>query len=138
MPKTHVAAIDLGATSGRVIVGSLSSAGLELNEVHRFPNAFRRLGDHDYWDVGSLFHEVVEGLRKAHQLFPDLLSCGIDTWGVDHVLVNESGRIVTPVHAYRDERTRSILARIESGTDARRLFDWTGQPPINYNSGLQH
>ena len=62
MPTVYSAAIDLGATSGRVILGAWSKNRLTLREVHRFPNAFRSLGAHDYWDIGTLWHEVQAGL----------------------------------------------------------------------------
>ena len=99
------AAIDLGATSGRVILGQWAGHRLALNEVHRFPNTFRTLGAHDYWDIGGLWHEVQTGLRKAVAALPrgaKLASVGVDTWGVDYALVDDHGRLVFPVHAYRD------------------------------------
>src|SRR5690606_9019121 len=79
-PKTfHAAAIDLGATSGRVIVGTYANSRLSLQEIHRFSNAFHYLGGHAYWDLPLLFSEIAEGLRKAKQLVPGLASCGVDT-----------------------------------------------------------
>lgn len=137
MSIVHTAAIDLGATSGRVIVGSYSKDGLELTEAHRFPNGFRQLGNNHYWDVGSLFAEICKGLQEAKKKFPDLRSCGVDTWGVDYVLTGKNGRIVFPVHAYWDQRTEPLLAQIKESGDDRKLFDCTGLPAINYNSGLQ-
>lgn len=135
--KTTVAAVDLGATSGRVIVGLYSQDGLEMTEVHRFPNSFRHLGNHDYWDVGMLFAEVKQGLLKARKLFPDLRSIGIDTWGCDFALVDRTGRLVFPVHAYRDSRCEGILAEMQSSGMDRQMHALTGLPAINYNSGLQ-
>lgn len=138
MTRTTVAAIDLGATSGRVIVGVFTpSAGLQLTEVHRFPNGFSQLGSHCYWDVGGLYAEVAKGLTEARKLFPELASCGIDVWGVDYALVNEQGRLVAPVHAYRDPRTNPIAEAIAASPDATHLYEWTGLPPVNYNTGIQ-
>jgi rhamnulokinase len=137
MPKTTVAAIDLGATSGRAIVGQLSSTGLELTETYRFQNSFHAVGSHAYWDVGRLFEEIVAGLRESRRLFPELVSCGIDTWGVDYVMTTNSGRLAFPVHAYRDERTNPVMQAIIDQGDARRLFDLTGLPMVNYNTGIQ-
>src|SRR5215218_1548917 len=111
MKALHCAAVDLGATSGRVIVGTWAKNRLKLTEIHRFPNAFRSLGTHDYWDIPGLWHEVQTGLRKAAEQFPDLASVGVDTWGVDYVLVNDAGRMVFPPHAYRDARTQPGLKR---------------------------
>jgi sugar (pentulose or hexulose) kinase len=66
----YTAAVDFGATSGRVILGSWSKNKLTLNEVHRFPNTFRTLAGHDYWDLGTLWHEAQTGLRKAVAALP--------------------------------------------------------------------
>lgn len=137
MKKTHCAAIDLGATSGRVIVGAYSGDSLELHEVHRFPNAFHTLGSHCYWEPGRLFHEIRTGLERAVSTFPDLVSCGVDTWGVDYALLDGDGRLVAPVHAYRDPRTEPILEEIRRKKDERKLYDWTGLPLINYNTAFQ-
>ncbi len=137
MPKTTLAAIDLGATSGRVIVGQVTARGIELTEAHRFPNSFSTLPPHQYWDVGRLFGEVRKGLLEAVRLFPELRCCGVDTWGVDHVLTRADGRLAFPVHAYRDERTNPLMQRIRASGEDRRLFDLTGIPLVNYNTGLQ-
>src|SRR5690606_35072474 len=118
MKTTHVAAIDLGATSGRVILGSWTDSRLALREIHRFPNQFHRLGERCYWDLPRLFSEIVEGLRKAKQAEPALASCGVDTWGVDYVLLDDSGRLVFPAHAYRDNRTEPFFNELaENGID---------------------
>ncbi len=138
MKNTTVASIDLGATSGRVIVGVFSpTQGLQLTEVHRFPNTFHSLGEHAYWDVGGIFNEVRKGLQEAKKLFPELASCGVDVWGVDYALVNERGRLVFPVHAYRDTRTESIARSLREEGLAYRYYKWTGLPIINYNTALQ-
>lgn len=137
MSKITMAAIDLGATSGRVIVGRLNSDGLELTEAHRFPNAFTTLSGYQYWDPGRLLEEIVKGLREARRLFPEMASCGLDTWGVDHVITGANGRLAFPVHAYRDERTNPVMAKIRERGDGRKLFNLTGLPLVNYNTGIQ-
>jgi rhamnulokinase len=134
----HCAAVDLGATSGRVIVGTWARNRLALTEVHRFPNAFKSAGGHDYWDIPGLWSEIVTGLREAKRRFPALASVGVDTWGVDHVLVNDAGRIVFPTHAYRDSRTQSGLQRLANTRAAlERIYAATGIPNVFYNSSLQ-
>jgi rhamnulokinase len=137
----YCAAIDLGATSGRVIVGRWAGRVLSLQEVHRFPNAFHPLGAHDYWDMGALWNEVHTGLRKAAAALParaSLASVGVDTWGVDHVLLNDEGRLVFPVHAYRDARTQPGLNQLNRTRAAlERLYAATGIPNVFYNSSLQ-
>jgi len=132
------AAVDLGATSGRVIVGTWAKNRLTLTEVHRFPNQFRSVGGHDYWDIPGLWTEIVVGLRIAKKRFPRLASVGVDTWGVDHVLLNDAGRMVFPTHAYRDARTQSGLQRLANTRAAlERIYAATGIPNVFYNSSLQ-
>ena len=137
----HLAAIDLGATSGRVILGTWAKNRLTLQEVHRFSNAFRTLDGHDYWDVGTLWHEVLTGLKKAVAALPrgaQIASVGVDTWGVDHALVNDAGRLVFPVHAYRDSRTQAGLKRLGNTRAAlSRIYAATGIPNVFYNASLQ-
>jgi rhamnulokinase len=141
MSTVYSAAIDLGATSGRVILGAWSKNRLSLKEVRRFPNTFRSLGVHDYWDVAGLWAEVRTGLQRAAAALPrgaKLASVGVDTWGVDYALVNESGRLVFPVHAYRDARTQPGLRRLGNTRAAlERVYAATGIPNVFYNTSLQ-
>jgi len=137
----YTAAVDLGATSGRVMLGKWAGNRLTLTEAHRFSNAFRSLGQHDYWDIGTLWHEVQTGLRKAVAALPrgaKLASVGVDTWGVDYLLLNDAGRLVFPLHAYRDGRTQAGLKHL-GGTRAalERIYAATGIPNVFYNSSLQ-
>ena len=136
----YTAAVDFGATSGRVILGSWSKNRLTLNEVHRFPNTFRTLAGHDYWDLGTLWHEAQTGLRKAVAALPrgaKLASVGVDVWGVDFALVNDAGRLVFPVHAYRDARSQPGLKRLANTRAAlARIYAATGIPNVFYNSSL--
>jgi len=140
MPKTlYTAAVDLGATSGRVILGAWSKNKLTLTEAHRFPNAYRELGAHAYWELGTFWHEVTTGLCKAVALLPKgakLASVGVDTWGCDHVLLNDAGRLVFPPHAYRDNRTQTGLKKL-AVMGADRIYAATGIPNVFYNTSLQ-
>ena len=137
----YLAAIDLGATSGRVILGTWKNDRLELREVHRFSNAFQSLGGHDYWNIAGLWAEIQAGLRAALAALPKgaaLASVGVDTWGVDYALVNDAGRLVYPVHAYRDARTQPGLKRLANTRAALdRIYAATGIPNVFYNSSLQ-
>jgi len=137
----HCAAIDLGATSGRVIVGTWNGRQLALREAHRFPNQFRSVAGHDYWNIPELWHEVRTGLLAAAASLPKgqtLASVGVETWGVDYVLVNDAGRIVFPTHAYRDARTRAGLEHLQNTRAAlARIYTATGIPAVFYNSSLQ-
>jgi len=141
MPTLYTAAVDFGATSGRVILGAWSKNRLTLKEVHRFPNTFRTLAGHDYWDVGTLWYEAQTGLRKAVAALPrgaKIASVGVDVWGVDFALVNDAGRLVFPIHAYRDARTQPGLKRLAHTRAAlARIYAATGIPNVFYNSSLQ-
>jgi len=136
-----VAAVDLGATSGRVILGTWTSGRLALREAHRFANAYREIGPHAYWDIGTLWHEVRSGLIKAAALLPSrakLASVGVDTWGCDHVLLDDTGRLVFPLHAYRDNRVQATLRALNRDRAASaRLYAATGIPNLFYNTSLQ-
>lgn len=141
MPRTiYSAALDFGATSGRVILGSWAGNKLTLTEVHRFPNSFRTLNGHDYWEIGTLWHEALTGLRKAVAALPKgakLASIGVDFWGVDFALVDDAGRLVFPIHAYRDPRSQAGLKRLANTRAALdRIYAATGIPNVFYNSSL--
>jgi len=140
-PNLHCAAIDLGATSGRIMLGHWNGRRLALTEAHRFPNAFRSMGGHDYWDLAGLWEQIVVGLRKAVALLPPgakLASVGVDTWGVDHVLVDRRGRPVYPTFAYRDRRTQPGLKRLaRDRAGLARVYAATGIPNVFYNTSLQ-
>lgn len=136
MRSISCAAVDLGATSGRVIVGSWAKKQLTLTEVHRFPNQFRPLGEHEYWDIAYLWDQVRTGLQAAKAKFPKLASVGVDTWGVDYALVDRKGRLVYPVHAYRDNRTQAGLKRL-AARGLTEVYAATGIPNVFYNSSLQ-
>lgn len=141
------AAVDLGASSGRVILGSWgkgetgSTPQLDLKEVHRFPNAFHSLGGYDYWDIPGLWTEISRGLHAATTVLPKgakLASVGVDSWGVDYVLTNGQGRPVFPTHAYRDKRTQAGLVKLLKNQAAlRRIYAATGIPAVFYNSSFQ-
>lgn len=137
----YLAAVDLGATSGRVILGTWKNNKLALKEVHRWANSFQSLNGHDYWDIAGLWREIQTGLKAAAAALPrgaTLASVGVDTWGVDHALVNDTGRLVYPVHAYRDDRTQPGLKRLANTRAAlERVYEATGIPNVFYNASLQ-
>ncbi|GAB5559449.1 MAG: rhamnulokinase [Synoicihabitans sp.] len=145
MPKTsqplHCAAIDLGATSGRVMVGTWHRNRLETREVHRFPNGINQVGERAYWNVSGLWTEVQKGLELAAASLPEgevLESVGVDTWGVDYVLVDENGRTVYPTHAYRDSRTQPGLKALQDDLPRlKKIYATTGIPAVFFNTSLQ-
>ena len=109
-----IAAVDLGASSGRVILGRVAPDLLRLEEVARVGNVPVRAGDTLYWDILRLYRGVLDGLRAAGSVAPDgrLDSIGVDSWAVDYGLLDEDGRLLgNPVH-YRDPRTDGALAQV--------------------------
>jgi rhamnulokinase len=123
-----VAAVDLGASGGRVIAGRVSASGVELHEVSRFPNEPVRAGGTLHWDILGLYRSVCSGLSAAASTF-SLASAGIDTWGVDYGLLDATGALVgNPVH-YRDSRTDGVTVPVP----AEALYSVTGiqHLPIN-------
>jgi len=123
-----MAAVDLGASGGRVIAGRVSASGVELHEVSRFPNEPVRAGGTLHWDILGLYRSVCSGLAAAASTFP-LASAGIDTWGVDYGLLDATGTLIgNPVH-YRDARTDGVTVRVAAET----LYSITGiqHLPIN-------
>ena len=108
-PPAAVAAVDLGASGGRVMMGTVGPGQqLELRELHRFPNAAVRVLGTLHWDILALFQGVLDGLSAAGRAGAGLASVGIDTWGVDYGLLDADGALLgNPVH-YRDTRTEGV------------------------------
>ncbi|HET1660458.1 TPA: rhamnulokinase [Streptococcus pneumoniae] len=120
-----VLAIDLGATSGRAIVGYLSENKLVMEEINRFSNLPIRVKGHLSWDIDFLLAKILESIRLANTSYK-ILSIGIDTWGVDFGLVDNEGKLLLqPVH-YRDERTKGVLKEISEMTELEKLYSETG------------
>ena len=104
-----VLAIDLGASSGRVIAAQTDGKTLRCHEIHRFANEPVACCGSLYWDVLNLFNQIKKGIALAAQRYT-VKSLAIDTWGVDFGLLDESGRLIENPICYRDERTRGILS----------------------------
>ncbi len=130
-------AVDIGASSGRLIVGWLESGQLKMEEVHRFKNAMTTNGEHFYWDIDGLFSEIVVGLGKASELGKALKSIGVDTWGVDYVLVDDEGNRVAPVYAYRDHRTDATMDKVFDIVGKDNLYAKTGIQFMQFNTLFQ-
>ena len=118
-------AIDIGASSGRHIVGWLENGEIQTKEVYRFPNGVHEEQGHLVWDVENLVKEVRAGIQNAKAAFPELESFSIDTWGVDYVLL-EGDREVLPVYAYRDSRTESVIPLVHEKMAFSQLYCRTG------------
>ena len=127
-------AVDLGAESGRVVAGLFDGARLRLEEIHRFSNGAVPVADSLRWDVLRLWAEVQSGLTKAAQSFgSDAVSVGVDTWGVDYVLLARGGEMLGQPYHYRDPRTSGVMDRSFSRVARKEIFAATGLQfmPIN-------
>ena len=107
------AAVDLGADSGRVVLGRLDGDSVSLEVVHRFVNRSVRLPDGLHWNLLSLFADTLEGLRRASAKAP-LSGIGVDAWGVDYALLDRASRVLGLPFHYRDARTQGMVARVHA------------------------
>lgn len=143
-------AVDLGATSGRTILGSISptcqnnndnekeTATISLEEVTRFPNRLIEQGGHFYWDIFALYDEMVRGLKEVAQRGIELTSIGIDTWGVDFVCIGEDGAILRNPRSYRDPVTFDAMKDyLEHVIPRKEVYSTTGIQIMNFNSLFQ-
>ncbi len=130
-------AIDLGASGGRVIAGILEGGKLRLEPVHRFDNEVVRVQSSLQWDLLGLWREILRGLREAANRFPQIASVGVDTWGVDYVLLDDHDLVAGPVRCYRDSRTRGMLDRAFEIVPRNEIFAATGLQFMEINSLYQ-
>ena len=129
-------AIDLGAESGRAVLGELSGGCLRVSELHRFPNRVVTLGTSLHWNVYALWEEVREAIGRAAQSGP-LESIGIDTWGVDYALLAADGTLLGLPHTYRDRRTEGAIASATRDISRHDLYARTGIQLLPFNTLFQ-
>ena len=118
-------AIDIGASSGRHIVGWSEDGKLKTEEVYRFPNGATELDGHLTWDIDALLFHVKAGIEKAKRRFGTIESLSVDTWGVDYVLM-KGDEEVRPCYAYRDSRTEAVIPQVHEKISFNRLYRHTG------------
>lgn len=133
----NIAAVDLGAASGRIILARFDGQQLSLEEVHRFPNQAVMIHGHRFWNILSLWHEVLAGLRKARTLAGTLDSIGVDTWGVDYALVDAHGYLRGIPFQYRDARTNGMMERVFAHIPREELYQRTGIQVQPFNTLFQ-
>lgn len=131
------AAVDLGAESGRVVLGRLEDERLSLREVHRFANRPVRLGHSLRWDIHRLYGEILWGLGAAAAAAPGLASVAVDGWGVDFGLLDRRGELIGLPHHYRDRRTEGVPARLHARVPAADRWAATGVQPLPFNTLYQ-
>jgi rhamnulokinase len=132
-----VAAVDLGASSGRVMVGRVAPNELELTEVHRFANDPVRLPDGLHWDVLRLYREVLAGLREATRAADGLVSIGLDSWAIDYGLLDEAGSLLGDPYHYRDERTMTGVDAVHQVIKPADLYPRNGLQFLPFNTIYQ-
>ncbi len=137
MSTRNMAAIDLGAESGRVMLARFDGASISMEEIHRFPNRPVRVRGHLFWDVLDLWREILAGLRRAHAAAGTLNSVGVDTWGVDYGLVDMQGLLVGLPYHYRDGRTAGILEEVAASVGRERIYTSTGIQFLPFNTLYQ-
>jgi rhamnulokinase len=130
-------AFDLGAESGRAVIGELDSGRLTIRELHRFPNEPVRAGASVHWDVLRLWHEMRRGLQLAATEFPKLGAIGVDTWGVDYALLDAGGELLGNPYHYRDVRTGGMPERVFSIVPAQEIYEVTGIQFMQINTLFQ-
>lgn len=137
MNKAYIA-FDLGASSGRLMLGIQKGERVELEEVHRFANDPVVMNGTMYWDIPRLFHEMKQGLKKvALRDDVEIQSIGIDTWGVDGAWIDEDGQMINlPIH-YRDGRTLKVIDEVESIMSEQELYALTGIQKAAFNTIYQ-
>ena len=135
-----VAAVDLGATSGRVVLGRMAPGRLDVEVVHRFPNQPVRTADGLHWNTLELYRSVLEGLRKAVAAEPTLLSIGIDSWAIDYGLLRATGhgdRMTSTPYHYRDPRTSRGVGAVHQLVEPKALYGVNGLQFLPFNSLYQ-
>lgn len=134
MPALNYLAFDLGAESGRAMLGRFGSGRLELAELHRFPNEPLSAGGSLRWDIERLFAEM----RRAIGLAPEKLeSAGVDTWGIDYALLDRDGALVEAPFHYRDRRTEGVMREVCAKIPRERIYATTGVQFLSINTLYQ-
>lgn len=135
--KNYFLAIDIGASSGRHILGHTENGKLILEEVYRFKNGAIKKDGKLVWNDKALFLSIVEGLKKCKELGKIPVSLGIDTWGVDYALLDNNDNLIGEVYSYRDERTLAVMKEVYGIVSERELYERTGIKEQVFNTVFQ-
>ena len=137
MKNKSFLAFDIGATSGRSILGTLDNGRLQMKELTRFPNQMLQIGNHFHWNIYSLFEYLKAGLVAAKNEGVEITSIGIDTWGVDFALIAKDGSILGAPYAYRDPHTSGAPDEFFKIISREKVYNLTGIQVMNFNSLYQ-
>ena len=136
--KSYYFAVDLGATSGRTIISCINEGKFELEEVTRFPNNLIEQGGHFYWDIYALYSEIIRGLKEVAKRNIRIASIGIDTWGVDFVMIGDDNAILRNPRAYRDPITFEAMGDyLDHVIPRKEVYRTTGIQMLNFNTLFQ-
>ena len=134
---TYHLAVDIGASSGRTILGWIDDGKLKLEEIYRFENYIKKEKDTLVWDTKHLLKEVKNGIARCAELDKIPKTIAIDTWGVDYVLIDENGNEILPAVSYRDDRTNLVQKEISKLVSQKELYSRTGIQKQNFNTVYQ-
>ena len=137
MNSINFFAVDLGATSGRTILGSVVDGKLEQRELTRFPNPIIETGGHFYWDIYALYNEIIRGLKVVGDEQIEIASIGIDTWGVDFVMIGKDGGVLRNPYCYRDPHTNGAMEEYFKLVPKEKVYEKTGIQFMPFNSLFQ-
>ncbi len=135
-PRSYLA-FDLGASTSRALLGTLSGHGLETEELHRFTTPVLEVGEHLFWDVEAMWVELRTGLAAARTVAPGLRSLSVDSWAVDYVSLDASGAAIGNPHCYRDPRTEGVMQRAFEIVPASEIYSVTGIQFLPFNTLYQ-
>ena len=130
-------AFDVGATSGRAIIGTIADGRISTEEVYRFPNGIKEVDGKFYWDVMSIFAHFKAALKKVAGMGVKIDSIGIDTWGVDFGCIGEDGQLLSMPRAYRDPYTEGVPEKVFRVIPKEALYQVTGMQIMNFNTIFQ-
>ncbi len=136
MQQYHLA-IDIGASSGRHILGWIEKGKMQTQEIYRFSNAPETQGGNLKWNIERLFQEIVNGLKKAGEIGKIPCTVGIDTWGVDYALLDEQDNAIDGVYCYRDNRTEKTIPLVHTKIPFEKLYEKTGIAFASFNTIYQ-
>ncbi|MGO5051679.1 rhamnulokinase [Lachnospiraceae bacterium LCP25S3_G4] len=135
--QTYYLAVDIGASSGRHILGSIENGKIVLEEIHRFENGMIKKNGQLCWDYKQLFQDIKEGIRKCKEMNKIPVSMGIDTWGVDFVLLDEENQVLGDLVGYRDDRTTGMDDKVFEIIPEAELYERTGIENMMFNTIFQ-
>jgi len=135
-PKSYLA-FDLGASTSRAFLGTLRGTSIEMEELHRFTTPVLEADGHLYWDLDVMWAELQAGLNKAKVAAPNLKSLSVDSWGVDYVLLDDSGEPLRNALCYRDPRTEGLMDRAFDVVPASNIYSETGIQFLPFNTLYQ-